>query len=106
MTEYFAVIDDMGLRRGPFDTMEEAISVLKETSQNRGHTETEAHQFFLHESAVVKVEVLNDRLDIINIGWLAREQSGMQEFATTQFAKKRDRFAVAKQGLNKLPIDP
>jgi len=79
MTEYFAVIDDDGVRRGPFDTMEEATDFLKEIAMDRGYTDEQAEQLFLHGSAVVKVETSKGRLKFFNLGWRAREVSSNQE---------------------------
>ena len=76
MTEYFAVINDEGLRRGPFHTIGEASRFLKDVSSDRRYTDEEARQFFLYESAVVMVETVNGREEVINVGWLAREKSG------------------------------
>ncbi len=78
MTEYFAVIDDEG-RRGPFATMEQAASFLKEASRARRHTNLQARDFFLFESSVVQVEEMDGQLEFFNLGWLAREESGRQE---------------------------
>jgi hypothetical protein len=78
MIEYYAVIDDLG-RKGPFTTMLEASSVLKDASKARGHTDEEAIHFFLHESSVVEVQNLNGQQEFFNLGWLAREQSGRED---------------------------
>jgi hypothetical protein len=51
MTEYFAVLDDFD-RRGPFSTMREPVALIKQASKDLGHTEKEAPQFFLYQSAV------------------------------------------------------
>jgi hypothetical protein len=77
MTEFYAVIDDQG-RTGPFTTMHEAASVLKEASKVRGHTDEEAQRFFLHESSVVEVDNLNGGQEFFNVGWQAREESGRE----------------------------
>jgi hypothetical protein len=55
MTHYFAVIrnDD---RWGPFESMQEPIALLSQSSRDRGHTEEEAYDFFLRESAVEQVD--------------------------------------------------
>jgi hypothetical protein len=76
MTEYFAVIDDDGVRRGPFPSIGAASRFLKEASADRGYTEEEARQFFLHDSAIVMVETVNGQVDFINVSWLAREEAG------------------------------
>jgi hypothetical protein len=78
MTEYYAVIDDLG-RTGPFASMHEASAVLKDASMARGHTEEEATHFFLHESSVVEVQCRDGQLEFFNVGWLARENSGRED---------------------------
>jgi hypothetical protein len=78
MTEYYAVIDDQG-RTGPFQSMHEASRVLRETSRLRGYTDERAHQFFLNESSIIKVEDVHGQLESFNLGWLAREASGREE---------------------------
>jgi hypothetical protein len=83
MIEYFAVIDEDGLRRGPFETMEEAARFLKEIAMDRGYTDEQAEQLFLHGSAVGKVETKNGRVAFFNPSWLAREESASQELPTT-----------------------
>jgi hypothetical protein len=82
LIEYFAVIDEDGLRRGPFETMEEATRFLKDIAMDRGYTDEQADQLFLHGSAVVKVETINGKVDIFNLGWPAREESSSQELPT------------------------
>jgi hypothetical protein len=77
MTEYFAVIDDDD-RWGPFDTMQETVALLKESSRSRGHTHDQARHFFLHESSVEQVETLDGRVDCFRLGWVQREESGRQ----------------------------
>jgi hypothetical protein len=79
MTEYFAVIDDENQRRGPFATMREASAVLKEASRSRGYTNEEARHFFLCESSVVEVQVVNGQMEFFNVGWLAREEAKREE---------------------------
>jgi hypothetical protein len=106
MTEYFAIIDDETMRRGPFETISEASQFLKEIAIDRSFTDEEAHQFFLNDSAVVRVETVNGRLDFINIGWLAREKSGRQHAETEEFTRKRERFASAKEALPGLQMEP
>jgi hypothetical protein len=49
MTEYFAVLDDND-RRGPFESMNEPVEILKKTSSDRGYTDAQAQNFFLHHS--------------------------------------------------------
>jgi len=78
MTEYFAVIDDEG-RTGPFRTMQEAAAILEDASVARGHTDEEARNFFLDESSVVKVQIVDGKMEFFNLGWLAREEFRMQE---------------------------
>ncbi len=78
-TEYFAVIDDEMQRRGPFATMHEASAILKEASRLRGYTDEIARHFFLCESSVVEVQIVNGHMEFFNVGWLAREESGREE---------------------------
>ena len=78
-TEYFAVIDDEKQRRGPFATMHEASAILKEASRLRGYTDEIARHFFLCESSVVEVQIVNGHMEFFNVGWLAREESGREE---------------------------
>jgi hypothetical protein len=82
MTEYFAVIDEDGVRRGPFETMKEAIRFLKEIAMDRGYTDEQADQLFLQGSAVVKVEIKNGKVAIFNLGWQAREECARQGLPT------------------------
>jgi len=82
MTEYFAVMDDDGLRWGPYKTMDEATQFLKEIATARGYTDEEADQLFLHRSAVVKVEINQGKVVFFNLGWPAREESASQELPT------------------------
>jgi hypothetical protein len=78
-TAYFAVIDDEKQRRGPFATMQEASAILKEASRIRGYTDEIARHFFLYESSVVAVQIVNGQTESFNVGWLAREESGREE---------------------------
>jgi len=78
-TKYFAVIDDEQQRRGPFATMQEASTILKEAAKARGYTDEKAHHFFLCESSVVEVQSINGQMEFFNVGWLAREESGREE---------------------------
>jgi len=98
MTEYFAVIDEDGLRKGPFDTMEEATQFLKEIAMDRGYTDEQAEQLFLHGSAVVKVETSKGRLKFFNLGWRAREVSSNQELP------KAIREALPEMVMAKAPL--
>jgi hypothetical protein len=76
MTQYFAVIDEAD-RRGPFDSVDEPVTLLKSTSRSRGHTDAEAHHFFLYESAVEQVVTIDGKVECIVLGWLAREKAGI-----------------------------
>ena len=78
MTEYFAVLDDHD-RRGPFQSMHEPVELLKQTSRDRGYTEEQAQNFFLHQSAVEQVDTIGDKTECFRLGWQAREKSGMNE---------------------------
>ena len=57
MTQYFVVIhqDD---RWGPFDSIHEPIALLNQASKDRGHSDTQAYDFFHHESAIEQVETV------------------------------------------------
>jgi hypothetical protein len=80
MTEFYAIIDDLR-RDGPFTTMQGASAVLKKASRARGYTDEQARRFFLQESSVIKLQNLNGRQEIINVGWLAREESGREDLS-------------------------
>ncbi len=75
MTEYFAVLDDHD-RRGPFESIHEPVEILKQTSRDRGYTDAQAQNFFLHQSAVEQVDTVGDKKECFRLGWLAREESG------------------------------
>jgi len=83
MTEYFAVLDDFD-RRGPFSTMREPVALIKQASKDLGHTEEEAQQFFLYQSAVEQVNTVDGNAECIRLGWQAREASGVEEEATDE----------------------
>ena len=104
MTEYFAIMDEDRLRRGPFATMQDAVLFLKETSRDRGHTDEKAQEFYLHETAIVKVEPSTGHEDVFNLSWLARELSGRRKLGSEEFTRKRERFANAKKQLCELRI--
>ena len=78
MTEYFAVLDDDD-RRGPFDTMQEPVALLKANSKARGHTDEQAQHYFLNQSAVEQVETVEGKVECIRLGWMNREKSGSQD---------------------------
>jgi len=82
MTEYFAVIDEDAIRRGPFETMDEATQFLKEIAMDRGYTDEQAEQLYLHGSAVVKVETKNGNATFFHLGWPEREESARQNVPT------------------------
>lgn len=83
MTKYFAVLDDFD-RRGPFDTMQEPVDLIKKASKVLGHTPEQAEQYFLHQSAVEQVDIVNGKQECIRLGWQAREASGAEEEATDE----------------------
>jgi hypothetical protein len=83
MTEYFAVLDDFD-RRGPFDTMQEPVALIKKASKDLGHTPEQAEQYFLHQSAVEQVDIVNGKPECFRLGWQAREASGVEEEATDE----------------------
>jgi hypothetical protein len=103
LIEYFTVIDEDGLRAGPFETLEEATGFLRKFALNRGYTHEQADQFFLHESAVVKVQTSNGRSKFFNLGWKASEK---QKRESDVFARKRDRFAAANELFAGRGIEP
>jgi hypothetical protein len=78
MTQYFAVLDDFD-RRGPFDTLQEPVALIKKASKDLGHTKEEAQQFFLYRTAVEQVDVVNGKPECFRLGWQAREASGVEE---------------------------
>ncbi len=78
MTEYFAVLDDND-RRGPFESMNEPVEILKKASRDRGYTDAQAQNFFLHQSAVEQVDTVGDKKECFRLGWLAREESGRDQ---------------------------
>jgi len=102
MTEYFAVMDEDGLRWGPFDTMDEATRFLKEIATNRNYTDEQADQLFLHESAVVKVETRNGKVVFFNLGWPAREESARQGLPT-ETREALPEMVMAKAPLRRKP---
>jgi hypothetical protein len=59
MTQYYAVIHDDD-RWGPFDSIHEPLALLSLSSRDRGHTVEQAHNFFLRESALEQIEVLDE----------------------------------------------
>lgn len=69
MTEYFALInaDD---RRGPFSSMLQAGSLLKQVSQERGHTDAQACHFLSHDSAVEMLKTADGHTERIRLVWL------------------------------------
>jgi|ERR1700677_134131 len=83
MTQYYAVLDDFD-RRGPFDTMQEPVDLIKKTSKDLGHTKEEAQQFFLHQTAVEQVDIVNGKTECFRLGWQAREASGVEAEATDE----------------------
>jgi hypothetical protein len=84
MTEYFAVLDDFD-RRGPFSTMQEPVALIKKASKDSGHSEEEAQQFFLYQTAVEQVDIVNGKEECIRLGWQAREASGAEEEAMDEY---------------------
>jgi hypothetical protein len=80
-TKYFAVLGEYD-RQGPFDSMSEAVGLLKRTSRDRGHNCEQAKHFFLHESALEQVDTVDGQMECFRVGWLAREESGrLPEFS-------------------------
>jgi hypothetical protein len=103
--EYFVEIEEDNLLKGPFETLMEAIRLLKVISKGRLYTHEQARQFFLYGSAIVKTEMLDDHVDGIRIGWLATQQSETQEPEMDEFTRNRDRFAVAKEHVLPLQVE-
>ncbi len=83
MTEYFAVLDDYD-RRGPFDNMEEPVALIKQASKDLGHTEEQARRFFLYQTAVEQVDVVDGKTECFCLGWQAREESGRERLAENE----------------------
>jgi hypothetical protein len=77
--EYFAVMDEDGVRRGPFATMDEATRFLQDVALVRGYTDEQADQFFLRESAVVKVETTDGAVVFYNLNCPGREASAKRK---------------------------
>jgi hypothetical protein len=76
MISYVAVFDNHECQ-GPFDSMEEAASFLRQISQSRGYTQEQADYFFMRGSAVEQVETDGGKVsDTVRLGWLARERAG------------------------------
>jgi hypothetical protein len=78
MIVYFAVIDDDD-RWGPFETMQEPVALLQQSSRDRGYTDEQVNHFFLHRSAVEQVDTLGDKVNYFRLGWMAREESGRNQ---------------------------
>jgi hypothetical protein len=100
MTEYFAVMDEDGRRRGPFDTKKEAADVLWKIAMERGYTDEQADQLLLHESAIVRVETKNGEVALFNLGWPLRNESSSLEIP----AEKRN--AMPEKVMAKAPRRP
>jgi hypothetical protein len=83
MTQYYAVLDDFD-RRGPFDTLQEPVDLIRKASKDLGHTKGEAQHFFLYQTAVEKVDFVNGKRECFRLGWQAREASGVEEEATDE----------------------
>ena len=83
MTEYFAVLDDFD-RRGPFETMREPVALIKQASKALGHTDEQAQHFFLHQSALERVDTVDGKQECFRVGWQARERSGREELTTDE----------------------
>ncbi len=69
MTQYFVVIADCP-RSGPFYSIGDACRHLKQSSNDRGHTDEEAHHFFHFESAVEQVETVDGKVERFHVGWI------------------------------------
>ena len=61
--------------------MREPVALIKQASKDLGHTEEEAQQFFLHQTAVEQVEMVNGKAECFRLGWQAREASESVEEA-------------------------
>ena len=96
MTEYFAVTDDDD-RRGPFDTMEEPVALLKENSRARGHTREQARHFFLYQSAVEQEDSVDGKVECFRLGWLAREESGAKELSPEESVEILSHEQIARK---------
>jgi hypothetical protein len=102
LIEYFAVIDEDGLRGGPFKTLEDATGFLRKFALNRGYTHEQSDQFFLHESAVVKMETKNGKVAIFHLSWQAREESSSQGLPT-EMREALPEMVMAKAPLRRKP---
>ena len=96
MTEYFAVLDDDD-RRGPFDTMQEPVALLKANSKARGHTDEQARYFFFHQSAVEQVETVDGKVECFRLGWQAREQSGREASPMEEWEETTSQDEIARK---------
>jgi hypothetical protein len=74
-TKYFAVLGEYD-RQGPFDSMSEAVGLLKRTSRDRGHNCEQAKHFFLHESALEQVDTVDGKMEFGWDGWRGKNQDG------------------------------
>jgi len=101
LTEYFAVID-ADERRGPFPSMLQAGSLLKQVSQDRGHTDEQARHFFLHESAVEMLKTVDGNSERVRLIWMGRQESGRKELSPEKQAKIRSRDEIARTRENDL----
>jgi hypothetical protein len=86
MIEYFAVIDDDD-RWGPFDTMQEPVALLKQSSRDRGYTHEQANQFFLHQSALEQVNTVDGKVESFTLGSLAQAEFGREELPSKNLMK-------------------
>lgn len=107
ITEYFAVInaDD---RRGPFNSMLQAGSLLKEVSQDRGHTDEQARHFFIHESAVEMLKTVDGNAERVRLIWMGRKESERKEQPPEKLAKFSSSIKSSERGkiIWPTPISP
>jgi hypothetical protein len=103
MTEYFAVIDEDGVRSDAFATRDEAIRFLRTIALDRGYTDQQAEQLFLHGSAVVKVETKDGNVVFHNLSWRAPGKAAIRE-PPTQINEVLPEIVMAKAPPETLPL--
>jgi len=81
ITEYFVVLGNDALLRGPFGTMEEATDFLQKLAQDREGTDKQDDPFFLHGSAIVKMETIKGKMLFLHLGWPPQAESARQDLA-------------------------
>ena len=72
MIQYFAMIRSEECW-GPFDTFDEAVALLRRTSQELGHTSEQAYRFFLEDCAIQQIDTANDSASRFHLELVKRE---------------------------------